>query len=94
MYSGRNGKPIDPLTYMTNPQLRDGEVPPCADVLGLFTYLRDPAFRKALHIPENLPKWEICSNIDYNIDERGSYYLYPKLIKSGIRIWKFSGDVH
>jgi serine carboxypeptidase-like clade 2 len=93
IYSGRNGKSQAPLTYMLNPSLRDGGVPPCADVLGMFTYLRNPDFRRALHIPEILPTWDICSNIDYQVDDKASYYLYPKLIASGIRIWKFSGDV-
>jgi len=35
----------------------------------------------------------MCSDISYTMDyEKGSYYLYPNLIASGIRIIKYSGD--
>lgn len=47
---------------------------------------------KLLHVPEGLPVWGICSNINYN-GNFSSYHLYPKLMKAGLRIWKFSGDV-
>lgn len=80
--------------YLFNPELREKNgVPPCADVQGLFTLLRNPNMLKALHIKDGSAQWDICSPISYKRDAKESYYLYPKLIKHGIRIWKFSGDV-
>ena len=36
-------------------------VPPCINADGATTYLNTAAVRKALHIPDDLPKWTICS---------------------------------
>ena len=37
-------------------------VPPCINADGATTYLNTVAVRKALHIPNDLPKWTICSD--------------------------------
>ena len=37
-------------------------VPPCINADGATTYLNTVAVRKALHIPDDLPKWTICSD--------------------------------
>jgi hypothetical protein len=79
--------------FMLDSANRDNEVPPCADAVGLYTLFADTKFRQAIHVTDLTSAWNICTKIDYSKDPRASYYLYPKLIKNGIRTWKFSGDV-
>ena len=44
--------------------LRSGEKvhldPPCTNTTAASNYLNDPHVRKALHIPEQLPRWDLC----------------------------------
>ena len=44
--------------------LRSGEKvhldPPCTNTTAASNYLNDPQVRKALHIPEQLPRWDMC----------------------------------
>ena len=54
--------------------------------------------RAALHIDETVSDllWESCTNdqiYEYTEFPEGSYYLYPNLLKSGLKIWIYSGDV-
>lgn len=92
-----NGERI-PVSKMTlDPFDREpGTVASCSEAQGLYYYFTNPEFIKALNIDSSkLTKgWEDCSStIKYTKDPRATYYLYPKLIKEGIRILKFSGDV-
>jgi serine carboxypeptidase-like clade 2 len=92
--AGLRYTPLTVQEYLFKPHLReDAEIPPCADAIGLYNITYDAKFKKAFHITSASPNWNICVNFNYTIDARGSYYLYPALIKSGLRIWKFSGDV-
>ena len=77
----------------SNPRL--GIVPPCCAWKGAYNYLTNQTVREAFHIPSFVQSWELCvEDLDYHIDfKRGSIYVYPFLIKSGIRIWIYSGDV-
>lgn len=34
--------------------------PPCTNTTAASTYLNNPLVRKALHIPEQLPRWDVC----------------------------------
>lgn len=34
--------------------------PPCTNTTAPSTYLNNPYVRKALHIPEKLPRWDMC----------------------------------
>lgn len=34
--------------------------PPCTNTTAPSTYLNNPYVRKALHIPESLPHWDMC----------------------------------
>lgn len=83
------------IHYLKNPNLRDNDLPPCTDGVGLYTWLSlSAAFKTAFHVdPVLSPTWDICADINYEGDVRATYYLYPKLIKAGLRIWKYSGDV-
>lgn len=68
-------------------------VPPCVDALGLTYYMNSDAVRAAFNIPDTLNLWSICTTLDYQVDyERGSVYLYPELVQSGLRILIYSGD--
>lgn len=44
--------------------LRSGERvrmdPPCTNTTAASTYLNNPYVRRALHIPEQLPRWDMC----------------------------------
>ncbi|XP_030621513.1 lysosomal protective protein isoform X2 [Chanos chanos] len=72
-----------------------GEVPPCINSTAQMNWLNRGDVRKALHIPDILPAWDICS------DEVGALYrtLYPtvkdvyeKLLALGLRALVYNGD--
>lgn len=72
-----------------------GEVPPCINSTAQMNWLRRGDVRKALHIPDTLPPWDICS------DEVGSQYttkyptvkgVYLKLLSLGLRALVYNGD--
>ena len=70
--------------------------PPCVDSHTTRTFLNNPEVRKALHIPEHVSDWEVCSDLvgilyqrDY--DSMKSQHLY--LQKYGIRGIMYNGDI-
>ncbi|KAK5873909.1 hypothetical protein PBY51_018909 [Eleginops maclovinus] len=72
-----------------------GEVPPCINSTAQLNWLNRGDVRKALHIPDTLPPWDLCS------DEVGEQYtnLYPtvkdvylKLLSLGLRALVYNGD--
>ncbi|KRX06143.1 hypothetical protein PPERSA_00023 [Pseudocohnilembus persalinus] len=74
----------------------DGEggntIPPCADAIGAITFFNKNEIKKALHVDEDI-EWAMCSDsIKYARSVKGTYDLYPELIKQGLRIVIFSGD--
>eukprot|EP01017_Pseudomicrothorax_dubius_P027409 TRINITY_DN3153_c0_g1_i3.p1 TRINITY_DN3153_c0_g1~~TRINITY_DN3153_c0_g1_i3.p1 ORF type:complete len:475 (+),score=108.32 TRINITY_DN3153_c0_g1_i3:158-1582(+) len=72
----------------------DDEGIPCANVNNIETYLNDDLVRDALHIDPNAPKFAMCHDIPYTMDlDRGSYWAYPILLASSIRVLVYSGDV-
>ena len=58
----------------------------------MYTLLRNKEFLNAFHVDPTIV-WDECTALDYKIDPRGSYYLYPELIKAGLKILIYSGDV-
>lgn len=60
------GREAKTLTFGRCPQalLRSGDRlrmdPPCTNTTATSTYLNNPYVRKALHIPEQLPRWDMC----------------------------------
>ncbi|XP_036399622.1 cathepsin A-like isoform X1 [Megalops cyprinoides] len=71
------------------------EVPPCINSTAQMTWLNRGDVRKALHIPDTLPPWDICS------DDVGSQYVnkyrtvrdvYLKLLGLGVRALVYNGD--
>ncbi|KAM4630669.1 lysosomal protective protein [Polymixia lowei] len=72
-----------------------GEVPPCINSTAQINWLNRGDVRKALHIPDILPPWDLCS------DAVGGQYsnLYPtvkevylKLLSLGLRALVYNGD--
>ncbi|XP_049930985.1 cathepsin A-like [Epinephelus moara] len=72
-----------------------GEVPPCINSTAQMNWLNRGDVRKALHIPDTLPPWDICSDVV------GEQYtnLYPtvkevylKLLPLGLRALVYNGD--
>ncbi|EPY78752.1 lysosomal protective protein [Camelus ferus] len=71
--------------------------PPCTNTTAASTYLNDPYVRKALHIPEQLPQWDMCNflvNIQYRRLYNSMSSQYLKLFTSQkYRILLYNGDV-
>lgn len=72
-----------------------GDVPPCINSTAQINWLNRGDVRKALHIPDILPPWDLCS------DAVGEQYstLYPtmkevylKLLYLGVRALVYNGD--
>lgn len=46
--------------YRASPSMSLGEVPPCINSTAQMNWLNRGDVRKALHIPDVLPPWDIC----------------------------------
>lgn len=70
--------------------------PPCTNSAAMSKFLNDPAVRKAIHVPNMLSAWEVCSR-DSNSDFTRIYSdmtaQYKKLQAAGIRGLVYNGDV-
>ncbi|XP_006881646.1 PREDICTED: lysosomal protective protein isoform X2 [Elephantulus edwardii] len=71
--------------------------PPCTNTTAVSNYLNDPYVRKALHVPQQLPKWDMC-NFLVNLQYRRIYQTmnaqYLKLLSAQkYRILIYNGDV-
>lgn len=64
----------------------------CVPGNSMTLYLNTPSVRNALHINTALGAWEECADINYDSGANASYFLYPGLVSSGIRINIYSGD--
>ena len=65
----------------------------CVPDNGLTKYMNRPDVRVALNINSTIGAWQECSDLNYFTDHNvGSFYFYPTLIASGLRIWIYSGD--
>nr|XP_004663956.2 lysosomal protective protein isoform X1 [Jaculus jaculus] len=71
--------------------------PPCTNTTAASTYLNNPYVRKALHIPEQLPRWDMCNflvNLQYRRLYQSMNSQYLKLLNSQrYRILLYNGDV-
>jgi cathepsin A (carboxypeptidase C) len=68
---------------------------PCLNDTDLLTYMNDKAVRAALHIPENLPKWDICSEEITEKYQKQYTDMSPfikKIVNSGVRVLLYYGD--
>ena len=70
-------------------------IPGCIDGKGVTQFFNRSDVKKALHVKEDIT-WDMCSdpiNFNYEKDiEKGSIYLYPKLLIANLRILIYSGD--
>lgn len=74
------------------PTMEDGVI--CEDMYGISHWFNEATIQAKLHVP--FRKYEACSDnvaTNYTMFSNASYWLYPGLIKSGLRIWIFEGDV-
>lgn len=61
------------LRRLRNKQQEVGEVPPCVYGKPLIEYFNRKDVRAALHVPETVQSWDMCSDlISYTSGERGS----------------------
>ncbi|XP_076023737.1 lysosomal protective protein [Genypterus blacodes] len=72
-----------------------GEVPPCIDSKAQSNWLNRGDVRKALHIPDTLPPWDMCSDVVGDL--YSNLYstvkpVYLKLLSLGLRALVFNGD--
>ncbi|XP_071969783.1 lysosomal protective protein-like [Engystomops pustulosus] len=69
---------------------------PCVNDTDITTYLTNPKVRSALHIPDNLPRWEICNEevfryFDREMEDSREQYLQI-INEKKYRILVYSGD--
>ncbi|XP_029000461.1 cathepsin A-like [Betta splendens] len=72
-----------------------GEVPPCINSTAQTTWLNRGDVRKALHIPDTLPPWDICSAAvggNYTVLYPTVKAVYLKLLSLGLRALVYNGD--
>ena len=68
------------------------ELPPCTYGSGLLDYLNLDVVRQALHVPNDVQAWDLCTEeINYVIQPKGSQWIYEKL-QGKIRMLHYSGD--
>ena len=68
--------------------------PPCINDKPMVDYFNKPEVKAALHVNTNI-NWELCSskvNERYKIQDKGSIWAYPNIIKAGIRVLIYNGD--
>lgn len=66
----------------------------CEDMYGISHFFNEVTIQNQFHVP--FKKFEACSDdvaTNYTQFSNASYWLYPILIKAGLRIWITSGDV-
>uniref|UniRef100_A0A673ZH41 Lysosomal protective protein n=1 Tax=Salmo trutta TaxID=8032 RepID=A0A673ZH41_SALTR len=72
-----------------------GEVPPCINSTAQMNWLNQGDVRKALHIPDTLPPWDICSDVvggQYTNIYPTVKDVYLKLLSLGVRALVYNGD--
>lgn len=83
------------LLGIVNTSKSFGGVPPCIDSDAQIKWLNRGDVRKALHIPDTLPPWDLCSDIvggNYTILYQTVKDIYQKLLSLGLRALVYNGD--
>lgn len=68
---------------------------PCMNDSAMIRYMNNAEVRRALHIPENLPKWDVCSDEISTTYEKIYGDMAPfvkEIIKAGVRVLLYYGD--
>ncbi|VDO68340.1 unnamed protein product [Heligmosomoides polygyrus] len=71
-----------------------GDVP-CLNDSDVITYMNDARVRKALNIPSNLPRWDICSNQVTSTYQKQYGDMAPfikKIVAANVRVLLYYGD--
>lgn len=81
--------------FRAPPSLSLAEVPPCINSTAQTNWLNRGDVRKALHIPDTLPPWDLCSDVVG--EQYTSLYptvkdVYLKLLSTGLRALVYNGD--
>lgn len=67
-------------------------LPPCTFGSSLLEYMNSDEVRKAMHIPDYVQAWDLCtSDIIYYSEPQASQWIYEAL-KGKIRMLHYSGD--
>jgi len=77
---------------LIRPQQAAG-LPLCAQDDNTYTYLNRADVRTALHIPNTVPTWYDCANINYNQIYTDVSGQFKTLLQAGIKIMAYNGDV-
>lgn len=67
----------------------------CTDSIGSMVLFNKDEYREPLHIniDNETLQWTTCSEVlNYTVNPEGSYYIYPILIKAGLKVLVYSGD--
>ncbi|CAJ0581455.1 unnamed protein product, partial [Mesorhabditis spiculigera] len=70
--------------------------PPCVDESTLTTYMQRADVRKALGIPDSVPKWEICSDAVSQGYHRQYGTMKPQVtnaVNAGLKVMLYYGDI-
>nr|CDJ88065.1 Peptidase S10 domain containing protein [Haemonchus contortus] len=68
---------------------------PCLNDTDVITYMNDAKVRKALNIPFNLPKWDICSKQVTSTYQKQYGDMAPfikKIVAANVRVLLYYGD--
>ena len=89
-FSARDYTPWLETEFYSN---SDSSLPPCTFGIPLTDYLNQADVREAMHIPEDVQDWEMCTaQIDYqNDDSIGSMWVYQQLADK-VKMLHYSGD--
>lgn len=93
----KRGMPFDEYTpwfrKSTN-RLLESQQNIVLDEYEIADYLNREDVRLALNIPHTIQAWENCNHetVDYKCLEEGSFWIYPLLKSSKLRILIYSGD--
>uniref|UniRef100_A0A1I7VKP7 Carboxypeptidase n=1 Tax=Loa loa TaxID=7209 RepID=A0A1I7VKP7_LOALO len=92
---GMEQKPLKSvLAYLRRTSPLSGDAP-CLNDSAMIQYMNNAEVRRALHIPENLPKWDVCS------DEMATKYdkiysdmapFIKEIIKASVQVLLYYGD--
>lgn len=83
---------VPPVTGQTPPV---AVVPPCINSTAQMNWLNRGDVREALHIPDTLPPWDICSDVvggQYTNIYSTVKDVYLKLLSLGVRALVYNGD--
>jgi len=95
LFANTENVKLERKILMNHPMNKTHMQLPCVDVTPITTFMNNMALRKALHIPEGLPKWELCSaiiNLSYKRIYSTMIKQYQKALNAKLRVLVYNGD--